>query len=167
MQHVFLRHLAILQENRRRRASVNPHLVLFVARLEPRERALHDERREFLAVDLSKHHVHVREAAIGDPHLLPVQDVVLALAVQLRARPPSPAVGTRKRTAPTTPPAPGFGYFFLSRPLPRKKTGGRLPTPQRPPCPPQKPPIMRRLPRQPGGPILAQPRPAVLLRHAP
>src|SRR4030081_880114 len=52
IKHVFFRHLAVLQEDRRRRAAVNPHLVLFIARLESRKRSLHDERREFFAVDL-------------------------------------------------------------------------------------------------------------------
>ena len=86
VQHVFLWHLAVFQENRRRRTTVNPHLVLFVTGLESRKRPLHDERRELLAVDLREHDVHVRETAVGDPHLLPIQDEVRALLVEFRAR---------------------------------------------------------------------------------
>ena len=86
VQQVFFRHLAVFQENRRRRAAVNAHLVLFVPGLEARERALDDERREFLAVNLRKHDVHVGKSAVRNPHLLPVQNVVGSFSVQFRAR---------------------------------------------------------------------------------
>ena len=97
MQHVFLRHFAVFEENRRGRAAVDAHLVLFVARLEPGEGAFHDERRELLAVDLREHDVHVGEPAVGDPHFLPVQDVMRAFLVQFRARQRILGIGTGLR----------------------------------------------------------------------
>ena len=42
--------------------------------------AVDDERREFFVViDFGEHNHHVRESPVGDPHLLAVDDVVLAV----------------------------------------------------------------------------------------
>jgi len=65
---------------------VNAHLVLFVPGLEAGKTPLHDERREFLAVNLRKHNVNVGKSAVGNPHLLSVQNVVGSFGVQFRAR---------------------------------------------------------------------------------
>src|SRR6266852_6104410 len=97
MQHVFFRHLAVFQENRSRRASVDAHLVLFVAGLESGKSALDDEGREFFSVDLRKHNVNIGEAAVSDPHLLPIEDVVRAFFIQFRARQRILRVGPRLR----------------------------------------------------------------------
>ncbi len=56
--------------------------------------ALDDEARELFAIDLREHDVNVGESAVGDPHLLAVQDPVLAVGRKHRAR----ARGQRVRT---------------------------------------------------------------------
>src|SRR5207245_10655184 len=70
-EHVFGRHLDVLEDQRRRRRAVQTHLVLFLAALHA-ERALDEERGELLAVDLRKDDEQIGEAAVGDPHLLAV-----------------------------------------------------------------------------------------------
>jgi hypothetical protein len=85
MQHVFLGHFAILEEDRRRRAAVNAHFVLFVAWLESRKGSLHDEGGELFSVNLREDDVNIRESAVGDPHLLAIQNVVCAFRIQFRA----------------------------------------------------------------------------------
>ena len=50
------------------------------------ERALDEERREFLAADFGEDGVEIGRAAVGDPHLLAVEDVVLAVGAQVGAR---------------------------------------------------------------------------------
>jgi len=64
VQQVFFRQLAIFQENRRCRAAVDAHFVLFVAGLESGEGALDDEGGEFLAVNLRENDVNIGEAAL-------------------------------------------------------------------------------------------------------
>ena len=64
---------------------------------EPGRAALDDEGRELLAVDLGEDREHVGEAAVGDPHLLAVEDVVLAVRREHRARAAVHGVGSRRR----------------------------------------------------------------------
>ena len=58
--------------------------MLFLAGADAREAALDDEGGELLAVDLGEDDEDVGEAAVGDPHLLAVQDEA---AVRLPRRP--------------------------------------------------------------------------------
>ena len=69
-EHVARRHACVLQDHRRRRRGVQPHLVLFLADRHAGEAALDDERGERLAVDLGEDDEDVGEAGVGDPHLL-------------------------------------------------------------------------------------------------
>ena len=72
-EHVFRRHLHVLEDHGGRRRTMQAHLVLFLAARDAAERPLDDERGELLAVDLGKDDEDVGEAAVGDPHLLAVQ----------------------------------------------------------------------------------------------
>ncbi len=76
--------LDVLQNHRRRRRAVQPHLVLFLAVRDAVERAFDDERAEELAVDLGKDDIDVGESAVGDPGLLAVEHEA---AVWLPGRP--------------------------------------------------------------------------------
>ena len=51
----------------------------------PGQAALHQERGELLAADFGEHREQVRRAAVGDPHLLAVEDVVRAVGAQVGA----------------------------------------------------------------------------------
>ena len=64
----------VLQDHRRRRRAVQAHLVFFLAGGDPVEPALDEERREVLAVHPGEDDVEVGEPAVGDPHLLAVED---------------------------------------------------------------------------------------------
>ncbi len=80
---------------------MDSHFVFFVARFASGITALDDEGGEFLAVDFGEHDIQVRETAIGDPHLLPVQNIVRAFAVQFGAREGILRVGAGLRLAET------------------------------------------------------------------
>ena len=84
-QHVLGRHLHVLEDERRRRRAVQAHLVLFFAALHA-ECALDEERREMLAVDFREDHEQIGKAAVGDPHLLAVeQEAAVRLSRRLGA----------------------------------------------------------------------------------
>ena len=66
------------------------------------KRALDQKRRELLAADLGEDRVEVGAAAVGDPHLLAVQDVVRSIRAEIGARAappahPEPACGSLKQ----------------------------------------------------------------------
>ena len=63
---------------------MDAHLVFFISGLESWKGAFDDEGGEFFTVYLRKHKVNVGEAAIGDPHLLSVEDIVRSLGVEFR-----------------------------------------------------------------------------------
>ncbi len=83
-QHVLHRHLAVVEDQWRGGRAANAHLLLFRAHGKAGEVLLHQEGRELLAIDLRKDGKQVREVGVGDPHLLAVQDVVLAIGRQHR-----------------------------------------------------------------------------------
>ncbi len=49
-------------------------------------RPLHQKRREFLAAHFREDRVEIREAAVGDPHLLTIEHVVRAIGGEVGAR---------------------------------------------------------------------------------
>jgi len=75
-QNVLHRDLDVVEEDGRGRASVDAHLALFGAGLDAVEGALDEEGGELLPVDLGEDGVDVGPAAVRDPHLLAVEDVV-------------------------------------------------------------------------------------------
>ena len=79
-QHVLNRHLHVVKIDGRRRAALDPHLVFLRAAGQSAKRALHNERRELLSPNLGEHDKHIRCAAVGNPHFLAVQDVMLAVS---------------------------------------------------------------------------------------
>ena len=81
-QHVLHGNLRILEDERGRGGALDPHLLLLGAGGDAGEGALHEERREVLAVDLGEDGVEVGEAAVGDELLRAVQDVVFAVRGQ-------------------------------------------------------------------------------------
>ena len=93
------RHARVLQDQRRRRRAVQPHLVLFLADRDAGEGALDDERGERLAVDLGEDDEQVGEAAVGDPHLLAVEREAAVGAAASRACLRAERVRARSRLA--------------------------------------------------------------------
>ena len=77
-EHVLDRHLHVVEHQRGRRRSVEAELVL-VAAADHAHAALDEERGELLAVDLREDGEQIGEAAVGDPHLLAVEQVVPAV----------------------------------------------------------------------------------------
>jgi len=69
-EQIVRRHLCVVQQQGRRRRTVQAELVLFLAVAHPGKRALDDERGELLAVDFGKDDEQIGETAVGDPHLL-------------------------------------------------------------------------------------------------
>ena len=94
---VLHRHLAILEDQRRRRAAADPELVLLAALREAGHAALDDHRGELVPVDLEEDDVHVGEAAVRDPHLPAVHDVMAAVGRQPRDRPRAERIGAAAR----------------------------------------------------------------------
>ena len=88
-QHVFHRNFAVIKNDGASRRSPNPHLVLFPANRESRESFLHQEPGELFSIHFGKNREQVGEPGVGDPHLLAVQNIMLAIFGKLR---PSPAV---------------------------------------------------------------------------
>ena len=81
---VLHRHLRVLEDQGRGRAAAQPQLVLFAAGGEAHRSALDDQGGELVSVHLEEDHVDVGEAAVGDPHLPAVDDVVPAVLAQAR-----------------------------------------------------------------------------------
>ena len=73
------RHPHVLQNDRRRRRAMQPHLVLFLAGGHAGVGALDQEGGELLAVDLGEYHEQVGEPAVRDPHLLPAEQIAPVL----------------------------------------------------------------------------------------
>ena len=78
-EHVLDRHLAVVEDERAGRRAANAHLLLFRADGEAGEIAFDEERGELLAIDLREDGEQIGEVRVRDPHLLAVQDVVLAV----------------------------------------------------------------------------------------
>jgi hypothetical protein len=64
-----------------------------------RDTRAHQKRREFLAADLGEDRVQIRAAAVGDPHLLAVQDVVLPSGLKIGASARGQRIGAGLRLA--------------------------------------------------------------------
>src|SRR5439155_3127647 len=93
-QQILGRHPDLLQNQRRCRRSVQSELVLFLPVADARERTLDDEGGEVFAVYFREDDEEVREAAVGDPHLLAGQHEA---AVWLPRRPRFRAERIRSR----------------------------------------------------------------------
>ena len=86
--------LDVVEEDLAGGGSLDAHLLLFGVLGDALGVAVHDERGQVLVVvNLGKDDHHVGKPAIGDPHLLAVDDVVLSVLGQLRRR--LAAVGVR------------------------------------------------------------------------
>ena len=79
-QHVRRRHAHVVEVDRARGRALDPHLLLFGSKGDAWRGERHDEGRVFGLVDLGEGHHHVGEAGVGDPLLLSVEDVALAVA---------------------------------------------------------------------------------------
>ena len=78
-QQVSDRHLAVGEDQRAGGRAANAELVLLRAHGKARRVALDQEGGELFAVDLGEDREQIGKAAVGDPHLLAVQDVVLSV----------------------------------------------------------------------------------------
>ncbi len=84
-EHVFDRNLAVVQNDGAGGRPANAHLVLFRADGKSRESFLDQKRGELFAVDFGEDGEQVGEAGVGDPHLLAVENVMLAVWRKLGA----------------------------------------------------------------------------------
>ena len=98
-QHVFHRHRHVVEVDGGGGAALDAHLLFFGAGADAGKAALDQKRRELLAVDFREDGEEIGRAAVGDPHLLAVEDVVLS-------RPGSRSA--RVRAASASDPACGF-----------------------------------------------------------
>ena len=85
-EQIVRRHFAVIENQRTGGRAADTHLVFFSADRKPRERTLHQEGGEFLAIYLREDCEQVGEAGVRDPHLLAVEDVVLAIGRKRGAR---------------------------------------------------------------------------------
>ena len=84
-QHIFDRRLRVRENQRRRARSANSHLVFFRAVLAALL-ALDNESGKLVAVDFREHNEDVGESAVGNEHLLAVENVVGTVVTQFRGR---------------------------------------------------------------------------------
>src|ERR1039458_4784117 len=85
-QQVLHRHLAIGQNQGAGGRAADAQLMLFGANRETRRLAFDQEGRKLLAIHLGEYREQIGEAAVGDPHLLAVEDVVLPVGRKHRPR---------------------------------------------------------------------------------
>ena len=71
-QHIFHRHLAILEIELNGRGSLNAHLVFFRTLRKPFKASFYNKRGEFIAVYFCKNGVHIGKTTVGNPAFLPV-----------------------------------------------------------------------------------------------
>ena len=83
-QQIFNGHFAVVQNDWASGGAANAHLVLFRAHRESGKILLYQEGGEFLAIDLREYGEQVGESGVGDPHLLAIQNVVLAIGGERR-----------------------------------------------------------------------------------
>ena len=78
-EHVLDWHFAVVEDERRGGGAANAHLLFFVADGEAGKILLDEECGELFAVHFGENGEQVGEVCVGDPHLLAVEDVVLAV----------------------------------------------------------------------------------------
>ena len=96
-EQVLDRHLAIVQDEGAGGRSANAHFVLFGADGKSRKSSFDQERGKLFAVNFCEHREQVGEARVGNPHLLAVEDVVLAVGRKHGTGAAIEGVGTRTR----------------------------------------------------------------------
>src|SRR4029077_5090749 len=82
-QHVLDWDAHIVEIYGRSRASLHTHLVFFGAAADSGKTALDQKCRELFPSHLGEYGKEIRGASVGDPHLLPVQHVILAVRTQI------------------------------------------------------------------------------------
>src|SRR5215469_2152762 len=96
-EYVFNRNPHIVKINGGGRCSFDAHLLFFRAAAHPWEATLHQKRCELLATHFGEDRVEIGRAAIGNPHFLAVEDVVLSIFTEVGASARRQSVGTCKR----------------------------------------------------------------------
>src|SRR5215813_23715 len=89
------RDFAVLQQQRRRRGAALAQLVFFGARSGAVVVVFDDEAGEFFAVDFGEDYIDVGERAVGDPHLLAVQNPMRPFRIESRGGLGRESVGAR------------------------------------------------------------------------
>src|SRR5207245_10014339 len=82
VQQVFAGHLAILEEDRDARTAAQAHFLFLGPDRKSRKAALDDKGGKFFAVHFREDREYSRESAVGDPHVLAVQDAMAAVRRQ-------------------------------------------------------------------------------------
>ena len=122
---------------------LNAHLLFFRSpELDAGEGALDEEGGEFLAADLGKDGKEIGFAAVSDPHLLPVQDVMLTIGRKVGAglrgeRESEPACGSVRQSAATSSALESRGRYFAFWASVPKSNSGMVPMPACAPCQPE------------------------------
>jgi hypothetical protein len=89
----------IIEIDGRSRAAFDAHLPFFGTGLDAWIFALDQKGRELLAADFREDGVQISSAAVGDPHLLAIEDVVFAVRTQIGAGLGGQGVGAGLRFA--------------------------------------------------------------------
>src|SRR5690606_5143979 len=85
-EHILHRHGAIIEKYLPCRRSLDAQLMFFRIHGNATEIPLHNKRGKVLVViDFGKYDEYIGKAAIGDPHLLPVDEIMGPFRVELRA----------------------------------------------------------------------------------
>src|SRR5262245_13108916 len=94
-QEPVFRDFTVLQQQRRSRGAALAQLVLFGARSGAGVVVFDDEAGEFFAVDFGEDYIDVGEPAVGDPHLLAVQNPMRPFRIESRGGLGRESVGAR------------------------------------------------------------------------
>src|SRR4029077_13249917 len=79
VKEILLGYGRILKKDRRSGTAPDSHFLFFRSSRKAGRAALDDKAGEFLAVHLGEHNVDVGESAVRNPHLLTIQNPVLAI----------------------------------------------------------------------------------------
>ncbi len=93
--------LHVIEEDRRSGTALDAHLFFFGATGDSGESALDEEGGELLAPDFGEDGEEIRFAAVGDPHLLAIQNVVLSVGREVGAGFDRHGIGTCLRLGET------------------------------------------------------------------
>ena len=83
VEQVFDRHMDVIEKDLTGRRPLNSHLLFLGVFRNPFGMSVYDEGREvFVIIDFGEYNHDIRESPIGDPHLLSVDDIVLAVLAE-------------------------------------------------------------------------------------
>src|ERR1700752_3914600 len=86
VKEIFLRYWRVLEKDGRRGTAADSHFLFFRSGRKTGRAALDDEAGEFLTIYFSEDNIDVGKSAVRNPHLLAIQNPILAVGRKDRAR---------------------------------------------------------------------------------